>query len=63
MLRFSEAVRNGVHVAPSKSVTVAELARDRLEGIKPKIERATHVDYTGHVKRFIVPNPGEREAV
>src|SRR3974377_192189 len=45
-------VKAGVHVAPSKSVTVNEAAALWLAGIKPKIERATHVDYKGHVDRF-----------
>jgi integrase len=46
----------GVLVAPSKSVTVGEAAYQWLDGNKPKIERATHVDYAGHVGRYIVPN-------
>jgi hypothetical protein len=48
-------VKAGVHVAASKSVTVAEAAHLWLAGIEPRIERATHVDYSGHVERFINP--------
>jgi integrase len=52
-------VKSGVHVAPSKGVTVTEAAAKWLDGIKPKVERATHVDYKGHVDRFIVPHLGQ----
>ena len=51
-------VKAGVHVAPSKSATVNEAAALWLAGNKSKIERATHVDYQGHVDRFISPNLG-----
>jgi integrase len=54
----SEAVRAGVHVAASKSKTVDEAAALWLAGIETRIERATHVDYKGHVERFISPNLG-----
>ena len=56
-------VKTGVHVAPSKSVTVSEAADLWLAGNKSKIERATHVDYEGHVKRFISPNLGKVKAL
>lgn len=52
-------VKAGVHVAPSKSVTISEAAALWLAGVEPKIERATHVDYKGHVDRFISPNLGK----
>jgi integrase len=52
-------VGDGVHVAASKSATIAEAATKWLDGIKPKVERATHVDYKGHVDRFIVPHLGQ----
>jgi integrase len=51
-------LKSGVHVAPSKSVTVDAAAALWLESIKSKIERATCVDYRGHVDRFISPNLG-----
>ena len=51
-------VKEGVHVAPSKSVTVSEAADLWLAGNEFRIERATHVDYKGHVTRFIVPKLG-----
>jgi integrase len=52
-------VKAGVHVAPSKSATVNEAAALWLAGNKPRIERATHVDYKGHVDRFISPHLGQ----
>jgi integrase len=52
-------VKAGVHVAPSKSATVGEAARSWLEGIERRVERATLVDYKGHVDRFISPNLGQ----
>ena len=52
-------VKAGVHVAPSKSVTVSEAAALWLAGNKSRIERATHVDYEGHVDRFISPKLGK----
>jgi len=52
-------MKAGVHVPPSKSVTVNEAAALWLDGNKTKIERSTHVDYKGHVDRFLVPNLGQ----
>ena len=52
-------VKAGVHVAPSKSVTVSEAAALWLAGNEFRIERATHVDYKGHVDRFISPKLGK----
>jgi integrase len=52
-------VRAGVHVAPSKSRTVAEASALWLEGVKGRIERATLADYKGHVDRFIKTSLGQ----
>ena len=54
-------IKAGVHVAPSKSATVDEAAALWLAGIEGRIERATHVDYKGHVDRFIFPNLGQEK--
>jgi integrase len=51
-------LRAGVHVAPSKSIRVGEAADLWLQGIEPRIERATLVDYKGHVERHIKPHLG-----
>ena len=48
-------VKAGVHVAPSKSVWVAEAGRLWLAGIKSRVEKATHADYEGHVRLHINP--------
>ena len=56
--RVNVDVKAGIHVAPSKSLTVKEAASLWLAGNKSKIERATHVDYQGHMDRFISPNLG-----
>jgi integrase len=48
----------GVHVATSSSTTVRQAADLWLAAAEARVERATLVDYSGHVNRFICPHVG-----
>jgi integrase len=52
-------VKAGVHVSSSKSKTVSEASALWLDGIMGRVERATFIDYKGHIDRFIAPALGK----
>ena len=54
-------IRAGVHVAPSRSITVAEAATEWLTACENKrqLERTTTVNYQSHVRLHIVPLIGK----
>src|SRR5262245_4830177 len=49
------AVKKGIHVAASNSVTVAEATARWIESAEVELERATAKTYREHVKLHIVP--------
>src|SRR5262249_18080833 len=54
-------IRAGVHVAPSRSITVAEAAKEWLAACEGKrgVERSTTENYGSHVRNHIVPLIGK----
>ena len=55
-------VRQGIHTAPSKSITVAEAAKDWLAFVKlEKRERTTLDQYSQHVDLHINPRIGQEK--
>jgi integrase len=57
--KIKTAVRAGTHVADGGSKTVREAAALWLDSVSSRIERASLVDYTGHVNHFIVARLGD----